>query len=136
MVSVLAVDNLAGGRVCEYEIFQPFFCPGVSKFARPSRHCLLCSPRSATTVVRGIGVMHLSREKTIYATVGATSRFAPNSFITVSALSPTLAIAASISGRDFLRRLHQYRANSLLEISTRFRALFADEVVTMIEGPL
>ena len=31
----------------------------------------------------------------------------PSSFITVSALSPTLAIAASISALDFLRRLHQ-----------------------------
>jgi hypothetical protein len=72
----------------------------------------------------------------IYAAVIATSRFTPNSFITVSALSPTLAIAASISGLDFLRRLHQYRANPLLEISTRFLALFADEVVSMTDGPL
>jgi hypothetical protein len=68
-------------------------------------------------------------------TVVAVSRRAPNSFITVSALSPTFAIAASISGFDFLKRLHQYRASSLLEISTRFRALFVDEVVSMIEGP-
>jgi hypothetical protein len=34
-----------------------------------------------------------------------------------------------------LRRLHQYRASSLLDISTRFRALFADEVVSMTGGP-
>src|SRR5215831_14030563 len=66
-----------------------------------------------------------------YTIVVAASRFAPNSFITVSALSPTLAIAASISGFDFFRRLHQCRANSLLEISTRFLALFVGEVVTM-----
>jgi hypothetical protein len=33
-----------------------------------------------------------------------------------------------------LRRLHQYRASSLLDISTRFRALFADEVVSMTGG--
>jgi hypothetical protein len=62
-------------------------------------------------------------------------RFAPNSFITVSALSPTLAIAASISAFDFLRRLHQYRASSLLEISTRFRGLFVDEYVSMTKNP-
>jgi len=37
----------------------------------------------------------------------------------------------SISGFDFLRRLHQYRASSLLEISTQFRAPFTDEVVSM-----
>jgi hypothetical protein len=58
-----------------------------------------------------------------------------SSFISVSALLPTLAIAASISGFDFLRCLHQYRASSLLEISTRFLALFRDEVVSMTGGP-
>jgi hypothetical protein len=62
-------------------------------------------------------------------------RFAPNSFITVSALSPTLAIAASISAFDFLRRLHHCRASSLREISTRFRALFVDEDVSMTKNP-
>jgi uncharacterized protein YjbJ (UPF0337 family) len=55
--------------------------------------------------------------------------------MTVSALLPTLAIAASISVFDFLRRLRQYRTISLLEISTRFRALFAGEVVGMTGGP-
>jgi uncharacterized protein YjbJ (UPF0337 family) len=34
-----------------------------------------------------------------------------------------------------LRRLRQYRIISLLEISTRFRALFAGEVVGMTGGP-
>src|SRR5262245_949364 len=58
-----------------------------------------------------------------------------SSFMSVSALLPTLAIAASISGFDFLRCLHQYRASSLLEISTRFLALFRDEVVSMTGGP-
>ena len=62
-------------------------------------------------------------------------RFAPSSFITVSALSPTLAIAASISAFDFLRRLHQWRASSLLETSTRFRGLFVDEDVSMTKNP-
>jgi hypothetical protein len=78
-------------------------------------------------------IVHSSPKVDTYATA---SRFALNSFITVSALSPTLAIAASISGFDFLKRLHQYRANSLLEISTRFRALLADEVVSMTGCPL
>src|SRR4029434_10894751 len=62
-------------------------------------------------------------------------RFALSSFITVSALSPTLAIAASISAFDFLRRLHQWRASSLLETSTRFRGLFVDEDVSMTKNP-
>jgi hypothetical protein len=61
-------------------------------------------------------------------------RFSPNSFITVSALSPTLAIAASISAFDFLKCLHQWRANSLVETSTRFRALFREEDVTMTQS--
>jgi hypothetical protein len=46
-----------------------------------------------------------------------------------------LAIAASISGLDFLRRLHQYRDNSLLEMSMRFRVPFVDDVVSMTDGP-
>jgi len=58
-----------------------------------------------------------------------------SSFFTVSALLPTLAIAASISGFDFLRRLHQYRAIPLLETSTQFRAPFTDEVVSMTGDP-
>ena len=58
-----------------------------------------------------------------------------SSFITVSALLPTLAIAASISGFDFLKCLHQYRASSLLEMSTQFRALFMDEVVSILGDP-
>jgi hypothetical protein len=56
--------------------------------------------------------------------------------MTVSALLPTLAIAASISGFFFLSRLHQYRAISLLEISMQFLVLFADEVISMPHGPL
>ena len=66
--------------------------------------------------------------KEIYVVGAVSSDFAPNSFITVSALSPTLATAASISSFDFLKRLHQKRAISLLEISTRFRAPFVEAV--------
>src|SRR4029078_6488700 len=59
----------------------------------------------------------------------------PSSFMTVSALSPTLAIAASISALDFLRPLHQLRARSLLDKSTRFRSFLATEVVSMSDDP-
>ena len=51
-----------------------------------------------------------------------------NSFRTVSALSPTLAIAASISSFDFPKYLHQWRAKSLVERSTRLRGGFESEV--------
>jgi hypothetical protein len=56
-------------------------------------------------------------------------RFAPNSFITVSALSPTLATAASTSFADLPRRLRHCRTDTLLEISTQFRDNFGLEVI-------
>ena len=69
-----------------------------------------------------------------YPLIGSTNRLPLlSSFITVSALLPTLAIAASISGFDFLKCLHQYRASSSLEMSTQFRGLFTDEVVSMTQ---
>jgi hypothetical protein len=45
-------------------------------------------------------------------------------------LLPTLATAASISSVDVLRRLRHYRAESVVEISTRLRDGFGlDEVI-------
>lgn len=56
--------------------------------------------------------------------------FVASSLITVSALLPTLATAASISSVDVLRRLRHYRAESVVEISTRLRDGFGlDEVI-------
>lgn len=55
-----------------------------------------------------------------------------NSFLTVSALPPTLAIAASISSFDFLNLLRQYRANAGVETSTLFRSTFEEDDVKFI----
>jgi len=67
-----------------------------------------------------------------YPLIGSTTRLPLlSSFITVSALLPTLAIAASISSFDFLKCLHQCRAISMLDMSTQFRALFTEEVVSI-----
>jgi hypothetical protein len=51
-----------------------------------------------------------------------------NSFRTVAALSPTLAIAASISSLGLPKCLHQKRVNSFVDRSIRLRGGFADEV--------
>lgn len=56
-----------------------------------------------------------------------------NSFFTVSALSPTLAIAASISSFDFPKYLHQWRVKPLVERSTRLRSSFGGGEVFNIE---
>jgi hypothetical protein len=47
-----------------------------------------------------------------------------SSFFTVSALSPTLAIASAISSSVFPKNLRQWRAKSGVDISTRFRSSF------------
>ena len=50
--------------------------------------------------------------------------------ITVSALLPTLATAASISSADLLRRLRHCRVECEVEISTRLRDGFGlDDVI-------
>jgi hypothetical protein len=58
------------------------------------------------------------------------ARLVSSSFITVAALSPTFATAASISSVDFWRRFRQRRAKSLVETSTRFLGAFALEDVS------
>ena len=53
-----------------------------------------------------------------------------SSLITVSALLPTLATAASISSADLFRRLRHCRAESVVDISTRLRdGLGLDDVI-------
>ena len=63
-------------------------------------------------------------------------RFIPSSLHTVSPLLPTLATAASISSVDLLRRLRQYRAECVVDISTWLRDGFGlDEVImTKLHG--
>jgi hypothetical protein len=58
-------------------------------------------------------------------------RFASNSLVAISALFLTSATATSIPSVVLLRRLRIRRANSLVEMSTRFRGCFdRNEVVT------
>jgi hypothetical protein len=49
--------------------------------------------------------------------------------ITVSALLPTLATAASTSFADLPKRLRHWRTETLSEISTQFRDGFGLEVI-------
>ena len=58
-------------------------------------------------------------------------RFASNSLVAISALFLTLATATSIPSVVLLRRLRIRRANSLVEIATRFRGGFGRYGVTM-----
>ena len=62
-------------------------------------------------------------------------RLAASSFMTVSGLSPTFAMAAAISCSGFPSRLRQIRADSLLETRTRLRgtlAIWAPDVRTKL----
>lgn len=69
--------------------------------------------------------------KPIFATARSTVAFYfdSSSFITLSALLPTLASAASIFSVGLPSRLRQRRARSLVETSIVFRAGFGLEVI-------
>jgi hypothetical protein len=78
--------------------------------------------------------LFIQKERALIRYLGKTNcLLLLSSFITVSALLPTLAMAASISGFVFLKRLHQYRSSSLLETSMQFRAPFTEEFVSMTQ---
>ena len=84
------------------------------------------------------GPRRLSRRREFPPEIGCLgehqfySHFTRSSFITVVGLSPTFAIAASISALDLPKRFDHWRAKTSFEKSTRFRFGFAGEDVEII----
>ena len=67
-----------------------------------------------------------------YEAPNQPDRLQQSSFITVSALSPTLAIASSISALDEPKCLHHCRTRSLVERSTRCLSGFEEVEINAI----